>query len=41
MKTAQTTISETLTQDLARRIISGDLPPGLSLPGENELAFGT
>lgn len=39
MKTAQTTISETLTQDLARRIISGDLPPGLSLPGENELAL--
>ncbi|CAI1627836.1 L-lactate utilization operon repressor [Serratia quinivorans] len=38
MKTAPTTLSETLTQDLARRIIRGDLPPGLSLPGENELA---
>lgn len=39
MKTAPTTLSETLTQDLARRIIKGDLPPGLSLPGENELAL--
>ncbi|AJZ88137.1 GntR family transcriptional regulator [Klebsiella michiganensis] len=38
MKTPQASISESVTQHLARRIIHGDLAPGLSLPGENELA---
>lgn len=38
MKLSQSTISESVTQHLARRIMHGDLKPGLSLPGENELA---
>lgn len=39
MKLPQPSISESVTQHLARRIIHGDLSPGLSLPGENELAI--
>jgi len=38
MKLPQANISESVTQHLARRIMHGDLAPGLSLPGENELA---
>ncbi|UNK62003.1 FadR/GntR family transcriptional regulator [Buttiauxella ferragutiae] len=38
MKLPQASISESVTQHLARRIMHGDLAPGLSLPGENELA---
>ncbi|TNV18878.1 FadR family transcriptional regulator [Buttiauxella sp. B2] len=38
MKLPQANISEFVTQHLARRIMHGDLAPGLSLPGENELA---
>ncbi|MCT4711085.1 FadR family transcriptional regulator [Enterobacteriaceae bacterium H11S18] len=38
MKVTQASISESVTQHLARRIIHGDLAPGLSLSGENELA---
>ncbi|WP_413738468.1 FadR/GntR family transcriptional regulator [Sodalis sp. RH21] len=38
MKLPQSTLSESVTQHLARRIIDGDLAPGRSLPGENELA---
>lgn len=34
----ESTISESVTQHLARRIMHGDLPPGTALPGENELA---
>lgn len=39
MKLPQASISESVTQHLARRIMHGDLAPGLSLPGENELAL--
>lgn len=39
MKAPQaSSILETITQHLARRILHGELPPGTSLPGENELA---
>ena len=38
MKALQTSISETVTQHLAGRILRGELAPGTSLPGENELA---
>lgn len=34
----ESTISESVTQHLAHRIIHGDLSPGTALPGENELA---
>ncbi|WP_407438679.1 FadR/GntR family transcriptional regulator [Lelliottia sp.] len=34
----QPTLAESVTQHLASRILHGDLHPGLSLPGENELA---
>lgn len=39
MKTAIASIAETLTQDLALRIISGELKPGMPIPSENELAM--
>lgn len=39
MKTAIASIAETLTQDLALRIISGELMPGMPIPSENELAM--
>lgn len=39
MKVAQVSISESVTQHIARRIIRGELAPGLALPGENELAL--
>jgi len=39
MKTPAASISESVTHHIARRIIEGDLAPGLSLPGENELAI--
>lgn len=38
MKASPITISESITQHLACRIIHGDLAPGMTLPGENELA---
>jgi len=38
MKAPQASISETVTQHLAGRILRGELAPGTSLPGENELA---
>lgn len=38
MKVAQASISESVTQHIAGRIMRGELTPGLSLPGENELA---
>jgi GntR family transcriptional regulator, galactonate operon transcriptional repressor len=38
MKVAQTSLSESVTQHLAGRIMRGELSPGFSLPGENELA---
>jgi len=38
MKATQTSISESVTQHLANRILRGELSPGISLPGENELA---
>lgn len=38
MKVPQASISETVTQHLAGRILRGELAPGSSLPGENELA---
>lgn len=39
MKTATASIAETLTKDLALRIMRGELQPGVSIPGENELAL--
>ena len=38
MTTPQATISETITRDLAMKIICGTLSDGEMLPGENELA---
>ncbi|MBJ3813496.1 FadR family transcriptional regulator [Shimwellia pseudoproteus] len=38
MKVIQGSVSESITRHLAGRILHGELPPGLSLPGENELA---
>ncbi|WP_313759130.1 FadR/GntR family transcriptional regulator [Atlantibacter hermannii] len=38
MKTVTVSVAETLTQDLALRIMRGELQPGMSIPGENELA---
>ncbi len=38
MKVPQASISETVTQHLAGRILRGELLPGTALPGENELA---
>ncbi|MCE9889142.1 FadR family transcriptional regulator [Kluyvera intermedia] len=38
MKVVQASISESVTQNLATRILRGELTPGISLPGENELA---
>lgn len=38
MKIAQTSLSESVTQHLAERILCGELPAGSVLPGENELA---
>lgn len=38
MKVTQGSISESITRDLAARILHGELVPGLSLAGENELA---
>lgn len=38
MKVVQASISESVTQHLATRILRGELTPGISLPGENELA---
>lgn len=38
MAKSENTISESVTQHLARRIMHGDLCPGTTLPGENELA---
>ncbi|WP_312925639.1 FadR/GntR family transcriptional regulator [Atlantibacter hermannii] len=38
MKTVTASVAETLTQDLALRIMRGELQPGMSIPGENELA---
>lgn len=38
MKVPQVSISETVTKDLAGRILRGELIPGTSLSGENELA---
>lgn len=38
MKSATASVAETLTQDLALRIMRGELQPGMSIPGENELA---
>ncbi len=38
MKQTQTTLAESVTQHIACRILHGDLTPGLTLPGENELA---
>lgn len=38
MKVAQASLSESVTQHLAGRILRGELAAGLSLPGENELA---
>jgi GntR family galactonate operon transcriptional repressor len=38
MKVVQASISESVTRHLAGRIMRGELSPGLSLPGENELA---
>ena len=39
MKTVIASIAETLTQDLALRIMRGELKPGMPIPGENELAM--
>lgn len=39
MKQPQTTLAESVTQNIACRILYGDLSPGLTLPGENELAI--
>lgn len=38
MKIVQTSLSESVTQHLAERILCGELPAGSVLPGENELA---
>ena len=38
MKIVQTSLSESVTQHLAERILHGELPAGSVLPGENELA---
>ncbi|HBK0982849.1 TPA: GntR family transcriptional regulator [Escherichia coli] len=38
MKIVQTSLSESVTQHLAKRILCGELPAGSVLPGENELA---
>ncbi|AFJ48388.1 FadR/GntR family transcriptional regulator [Shimwellia blattae] len=38
MKVTQGSVSESITRHLAGRILHGQLAPGLSLPGENELA---
>lgn len=38
MKSVTASVAETLTQDLALRIMRGELQPGMSIPGENELA---
>lgn len=38
MKSVTASVAETLTQDLALRIMRGELLPGTSIPGENELA---
>lgn len=38
MSLPQTTLAESVTQHIACRILHGDLHPGRSLPGENELA---
>lgn len=38
MKSVTASVAETLTQDLALRIMRGELLPGMSIPGENELA---
>ncbi|MEX5409625.1 FCD domain-containing protein [Atlantibacter hermannii] len=38
MKSVTASVAETLTQDLALRIMRGELQPGTSIPGENELA---
>ncbi len=39
MTARKTSVSATLTRQLAARILGGDLAPGEQLPGENELAM--
>lgn len=38
MKQPQNTLAESVSQHIACRILDGDFPPGLHLPGENELS---
>lgn len=39
MKTTGPSVSEAITRDLAMRVIRGELPAGLAIAGENELAL--